>query len=794
MFTFGFYNSYNGDRKYDSEQLSSIFDGIIEDGVFANVGEHFEVIPGNGMQVVVKTGRAWFKHTWNLNDTWMTLNLEPSDILRSRIDSVVLEVNSNLEVRENSIKIVKGDISTSPSAPVMIHADGVDQYRLANITINPGVSSVEALYIDNKVGTSETPYVVAPIKSIDVSSLFSEWNREFQEWFANIKEQLAGDVAANLQRQIDDRVKISDKATPEDIANGTPNKWIDAENAKTSMAPFELGDIIQSTREIFNDTLIPCDQQLLSIDEYEKLCTMPGIDSRIVPFANRNGDIIANPVQPSITGDIFCDGYIHDGYIWSKNGKYLTANVWKKTSTETNKTYTIPYDTGTTTYNYSIFYWTTDYIYVIPRVYDHMNKWFVINKETGDAVTYTDSKKFSVPCYIHGYAQLDDGKICFFGLSLTNMNTINPGSNSCKMMVMIYSSDLGTRNIYEYDYKNYLPYLSWLGTCAADAYNYKLFNVTKENKIIYPVVGTSDSSGKQSLKNGGTISFIEFNINNGNFIRTGLDLAERLPNDVRGLLQLPIVIVHDNYIYVYLRYSTGSGSTYASFLIYDLAYSYINRMDITLQYTLKMTYNTNMANLYNAYFSDNGDLYWLTNSGHLVCWHFSNTVNMDIIYNDVPIIESLIVDKRKHTDKISDNIDFIGIIKYEYKSIAGYNDSFRFYYKDMYAEEKNNYVFESAYDHSSGTSQLLYVYRLIAKINNIIKPLNIYINSETKPISSSSNVADMFNSYPTSIFINDYGIYLLYGSSGNTVSYSDITYRVAPYIPNGYIKAKELPT
>ena len=32
-FTCGFFNSENGDRKYNAEQMSAIFDGIIADGV-----------------------------------------------------------------------------------------------------------------------------------------------------------------------------------------------------------------------------------------------------------------------------------------------------------------------------------------------------------------------------------------------------------------------------------------------------------------------------------------------------------------------------------------------------------------------------------------------------------------------------------------------------------------------------------------------------------------------------------------------------------------------------------------
>ena len=37
----GFFNSLNGDRKYNAAQMSAIFDGLIIDGVFASIGTAF---------------------------------------------------------------------------------------------------------------------------------------------------------------------------------------------------------------------------------------------------------------------------------------------------------------------------------------------------------------------------------------------------------------------------------------------------------------------------------------------------------------------------------------------------------------------------------------------------------------------------------------------------------------------------------------------------------------------------------------------------------------------------------
>ena len=38
--TYGFYNSLNGDRKYNAMDISRLFDGLIKDGVFMSIGFH----------------------------------------------------------------------------------------------------------------------------------------------------------------------------------------------------------------------------------------------------------------------------------------------------------------------------------------------------------------------------------------------------------------------------------------------------------------------------------------------------------------------------------------------------------------------------------------------------------------------------------------------------------------------------------------------------------------------------------------------------------------------------------
>lgn len=203
-FTCGFFNSENGDRKYNAEQMSAIFDGIIADGVFTTIGDHMAVSAGTGMQVLVGTGKAWFDHTWNVNDAAYPLAIAASDVTLSRIDAIVLETNHSDSVRLNKLRVVQGTVASSPAKPTLTNSEKVHQHPLAWVTVAPGVTQIAASAIENAVGTSVCPFVTGIIATTAIDDLFNQWNGEFDEWFDNLKAQLSDNVVANLQRQIDE--------------------------------------------------------------------------------------------------------------------------------------------------------------------------------------------------------------------------------------------------------------------------------------------------------------------------------------------------------------------------------------------------------------------------------------------------------------------------------------------------------------------------------------------------------------------------------------------------------------
>ena len=272
-FTCGFFNSQNGDRKYNAEQMASIFDGLIEDGVYDTIGEIFAVTPGTGMQVLVGSGRAWFDHTWNNNDAPYPLAITAADVSLPRYDAVVLETNHSDTVRTNRLRVLTGTPASNPVKPTMTSTANVKQHPLAYIKVTAGATAITQSMIQVVVGTSECPFVTGIIETAQIDALFQQWNGEFNEWFENLKAQLSDNVVANLQGQIDQKVAKADVATAADIDAGTSNtKWVSPKVFRDGLKhAYSVGDILTTTRTNLDDSWALCNGSRYNKGEYPAL-------------------------------------------------------------------------------------------------------------------------------------------------------------------------------------------------------------------------------------------------------------------------------------------------------------------------------------------------------------------------------------------------------------------------------------------------------------------------------------------------------------------------------------------
>lgn len=206
--TSGFFNSQNHDRLYDAIQISSMFDGLILDGVYQKYGDAFLVTPYSDADntVIIGTGRGWFDHTWILNDTQFTIEIDAPNGMLSRIDAIVLDINREDSVRKNDILYIPGTFSDgTASKPALINEEMHKQYPIAYIDVPAGDSApISSANIELTVGTDECPLVEAVMDVMDLDMFVNQMQGKFYEWFDKLQDVMDSNTALKLQHQIDD--------------------------------------------------------------------------------------------------------------------------------------------------------------------------------------------------------------------------------------------------------------------------------------------------------------------------------------------------------------------------------------------------------------------------------------------------------------------------------------------------------------------------------------------------------------------------------------------------------------
>lgn len=325
-FEYGFYNSINGDRKYNALDFGKVFDGVIRDGVFADIGDKMFVTRGAGsFEILVGTGKAWFDHTWNLNTSPMLFTLSGSHPVLTRYDAVVLEVNETQDVygRVNEIKVIEGTPSSNPVKPALLNTDNLHQHPLAYVKINPEVTEIASQDIEIVVGQTDCPFVTSILQQTDITELFANWNGQFNTWFDNLKAQLTDNVVTNLQNQIDQCFTSDDIATADDIKAGTPGKLVSAENFKAGVfnANYKVGDIIKTYRKGIGPEWALCNGSRFDKNEYPELASlMPNdIKDKFGSPYNRLVPIITPPIETGPTNTIIVGSNDSNSCDWPKN-------------------------------------------------------------------------------------------------------------------------------------------------------------------------------------------------------------------------------------------------------------------------------------------------------------------------------------------------------------------------------------------------------------------------------------------------------------------------------------------
>lgn len=211
----GFFNSLNGDRKYNAEDMSEYFDGLITDGVFESIGSKLQVTAtGSDMTININSGRAMIDCHWLKNDSAHNITLSPADVQLSRFDSIGIKFDYN----ERAITFIvhEGNLGTAPVISRPSNTESIKYLWLADIRVSAGVSFVRQGNVIDRRGTSICPWVTGLIKQVDTSQLFAQWQdacesyyndmttemnayfeqkqTEFNDWFSTLTDTLTIDT------------------------------------------------------------------------------------------------------------------------------------------------------------------------------------------------------------------------------------------------------------------------------------------------------------------------------------------------------------------------------------------------------------------------------------------------------------------------------------------------------------------------------------------------------------------------------------------------------------------------
>lgn len=201
--TSGFFNSVNGDRLYNAEEISHYFDGLISDGVFQNIGSKLAVTQNGGMSIKVGTGRAFIKSHWLKNDNPYVLSIDAANTQLNRIDRVVIRLDLTESERNINIVVKTGAVSYSPVAPALTRTNTIYELCLAQIYVYANTTEIkQSNIVDYRPNSNLCGWVTGVIKQVDTSDLFLQWQNAYEDYYTQMTTAFNAwfeDLTSNLR-------------------------------------------------------------------------------------------------------------------------------------------------------------------------------------------------------------------------------------------------------------------------------------------------------------------------------------------------------------------------------------------------------------------------------------------------------------------------------------------------------------------------------------------------------------------------------------------------------------------
>lgn len=186
------------DRVYQAGNFADLFSLFFNTGVFAQPTDQLKVYAKGGLSIGVKPGWAFIAGYWFHLAEEHVFKLTPNSTAYTIDDVIVCELNKStrqidLKLKEQASQLLPENSGTKT------------EIVLATIRLGVGVGTItDSVITDRRPYEEYCGFVTGAVKQISVEELLTQQKQQFIEWFNSIKGQLQGDVATNLQSQVNE--------------------------------------------------------------------------------------------------------------------------------------------------------------------------------------------------------------------------------------------------------------------------------------------------------------------------------------------------------------------------------------------------------------------------------------------------------------------------------------------------------------------------------------------------------------------------------------------------------------
>lgn len=209
------------DRAITSAPFRKLIRQLVREGIDPTVSTSLQVYATGDMTVTVNPGFGVVDGLLALEEELRTLVVTASDGTYDRIDTVVLRLNDNDNVRLCDLYIVQGVPASSPVHPDLTREGSIYELGLADIFVGAHATRITTDKITDTRYDTERCGVISPIAEFDTETLnqqmtawahaqqeeFGEWEvaqkTSFEAWVQTIQNILDESAAGHLQLEIE---------------------------------------------------------------------------------------------------------------------------------------------------------------------------------------------------------------------------------------------------------------------------------------------------------------------------------------------------------------------------------------------------------------------------------------------------------------------------------------------------------------------------------------------------------------------------------------------------------------